>query len=107
MERLTAADYQNDHPPNPRLHCPGHHRRLGLRRDTEDVPRRPVKTLSPQQWQAIQTIARKMRDRADSFNKPGARLEGMYERTHVEARQLGYGGDIHEWKALTRRILDP
>jgi hypothetical protein len=83
-------------------------RRRSQRRQMSDAPRQSarMRTLSKQEWEAIRVIARKMRDRADSFNKPSARLEAMYERSHVEARQLGYGGDIHDWKKLTREILD-
>lgn len=64
-----------------------------------------MKTISPEQWAKIQNLARRTRDTADSHNKPSNHLDGLYHRSHVAARQLGYGGTQDEWRLLCRRIL--
>jgi hypothetical protein len=51
-----------------------------------------METISKDQWTAIQKLARRTRDSVNHYNKPGRNIETLYARSHVEARQLGYGG---------------
>jgi hypothetical protein len=63
-------------------------------------------TISKEQWQQIQAIARQARDRADKHNKPSNHLDAIYWRSYVDARELGYGGTEDDWRQLVRTILD-
>jgi hypothetical protein len=73
---------------------------------TVHVRKYPVmKTISKEQWQKIQALARKTRDSADAHNKPSTHLAGLYARSHVAAAQLGYGGTEDDWRRLCRTIM--
>lgn len=65
-----------------------------------------MRTISKEQWAAIQTLARKTRDSADKYSKPCNHLHNLYARSHIRACQLGYGGTFDEWRHLCRRIMD-
>jgi hypothetical protein len=56
--------------------------------------------------QQIQKIARAARDPVDKHNKPSGHVLPIYQRSHIEARLLGYGGDEDDWRRLVRTIRD-